>query len=378
MKANGIIRSILAAIIICTIPSTYILADNSDYYEKMLTFLDPDNPVRPVPIKNSDEDGGKEKIHLLGVKYGMSIADVLLMWGKPRALGGTTSLVTSLQYGEYLLTFHKDKLENIYQNNHYKKADVSTPSKTNTVTDSFASTYSENLYNMLNFKRRNTLLTTNSVISIEKLKKGEIGGIKLGQSMSEVITVRDKPSSLCYFSKDNAYLSGWGTFHEDSLTSFYISRRDISGAKFDNGLTTKDSISNFEKAFGTPLDSSKGYRHTLCYKFDDVYVYFYFSASKNSEEQTNTTLSSIRINYYGWDEVCNSIRTEFIKKVSETLEIKPDKIEGLSWSNLPTDTISEIEKILGKSLTEAQRKDITAINEEAEKKHHEALKEYRR
>jgi len=336
-------------------------AGASGYYQRAIGLLDPGNPMPPIP---ASAVGNGETNELCGIKNGMAMADVISAWGKPRALGINCGGRASLLFGQFQLSFSGDKLANISRNAQCKWKPQVGAVMTNSVPRSFALAYYEDLNSLFrtnNIDLASRALVTNSVISVAKLKDGEIGGLKLGMTMSEVIAVRGKPRYFCRFSADRAVLYGIGTFRGDCLWSFSVDVPEGSqGMSFNNGLALTNSISEYVKAFGSPLVMSRG---GMLYKFGKVYVGFSFYAYDDEPSSGNArehaVLSGISLHYRGVRDVCDEADDRFVVGVAGITGVERGKVQSLVGAEGAADLMSKLEKEMGRPLTDKQRKQVS-------------------
>lgn len=80
----------------------------SDYYQQAVSLLDPDNNPIPQTEASAPEYGIRQE--LCGVRAGMTMADVLSVWGRPRAWGISSAKGASLLFSHYYLTFKGERL----------------------------------------------------------------------------------------------------------------------------------------------------------------------------------------------------------------------------------------------------------------------------
>ena len=343
-------------------------ACTSGYFQQAMGLLDTGNPMPPISASAVGERGTNE---LCGIKTGMAMADVISAWGKPRALGINCAGRASLLFGQFGLSFDGDRLTKIWPNAQGKRKPHVGPVTTNFVPHSFALAYYENLNSLF---RTNSLdhalraLKTNSVISVAKLKDGEIGGLKLGMTMSEVVAVRGKPRYFCRFSADRAILYGIGTFRGDCLWSFSVDVPEGSqGMSFDNGLALTNSISEYVKAFGRPLWLS---RSGLLYKFCKGYVEFSFYVKDDEPSSGNArdhaVLNGISLHFRGVRDVCDEADARFVVGVAEITGIERGKVQSLIGAESAVDLMTKLENEMGKPLTEKQRKQVSLATEKKE------------
>jgi len=238
----------------CTPKQLTPVIDKDGYYSQVVELLDPNNPN---PLVNASE-GGKTQIHeLCGIKVGMSMADVISAWGKPRALGVCKANNASLLYGTFVLWFDHDKLKSISPSASLNWKQQTEKRSSAAVQPPFAQSYYEKLNSFFRTnqsKQVSQTIKTNSLISVAKLKAGESNGMRLGMTMSEVVALQGKPRYFCRFSTKRAILYGLGAFRGDSLWSFGVSLPDpCQGMTFDNGMPLSAPVDEYVKTFGPPL-----------------------------------------------------------------------------------------------------------------------------
>lgn len=206
------------------------------------------------------------------------------------------------------------------------------------------------------------MLATNAVISVAKLKAGELGGLKLGMTMSEAVAVRGKPTYFCRFTADRATLWGIGRFHGDRLWFFGV---DFPAGKqsivFDNGLASTNSMSEYVKAFGTPLRLSQ---YNMTYKFGRTYVRFSFRPYADDQDPVAdrgpVMITGISLHYRGAQEVYEEAHDRFVRAVSSLTGIDRAKVQSLMETAGATDGVPLLEKEMGKPLTDQQRQAFAA------------------
>jgi hypothetical protein len=364
----------------CTPDQVTPVIDKDGYYSQVVELLDPDNPNPPVTAN----DRNNTQIHdLCGVKVGMSMADVISVWGKPRALGVCKANNASLLYGPFVLWFDHDKLKSISPAASLKWKQQTEKRPLVAVQPAFAQAYYEKLNNFFITNRSvhaSEAIKTNSVISIAKLKEGGIEGMRLGMTMSEVVTLQGKPRYFCRFSTKRAILSGLGSFRGNSLCSFGVSIPDpCQGMTFDNGMSLNAPIDEYVKTFGTPL---RTYRFCckleLSYQFGKNYVTFDFYIEDGDTPGVAKQISSlngISLHYRGVLDAYAEADDQLISSVSVLTSLDRDKLHSLRTERDVIVISGMLEKEMGKRLTDLQRKKITTLLEKNKATHEKAYRE---
>jgi hypothetical protein len=372
MKYMTIIQAIFLTFFLGCAPSRVEpVIDKDGYYAQVLELLDPDNPNPPASTNDVSERGVKE---LCGVKADMTMADVVSAWGKPRALGICTADNADLLYGPFSLRFRDDKLKKItpaYRSTWKQQAGARS---TNLVERSFALAYREkfnSLFRTNDMAQATRMLKTNSVYSVAKIKAGEISGLRLGMTMSELISIRGKPKYFCRFSTKRATLYGIGLFRGDALWSFSVDVPNTSnGMTFDNGMPLNAPIAEYVKTFGPPLRAYLGMCETeeLCYKFGKAYVTFEFSVDSDRPVSDPTkdiaALNGISFHYRGAGDACEEANDRLIGTVVGVTGLDRAKLQSLRWNDDLDEVVKLLEKETRKTLTDTQRKKIVTLLEE--------------
>ena len=345
--------------------------DKDGYFAKVLELLDPSNPNPPASTNDVSERGVKE---LCGVKAGMSMADVVSAWGKPRALGICTADNADLLYGPFSLWFRDDKLKKITPAYRSTWKQQTGERSTNVVQRSVALAYRErfnSLFRTNDLAQASRMLTTNSVFSIAKLKTGEIGGLRLGMTMSELISIRGKPKCFCRFSTKRATLYGIGLFRGDALWSISVDVPDTGkGMMFDNGMPLNAPIAEYIKTFGTPLRRYRrmSFEENLCYKFGKAYITFEFPVDNDlpvsDPSKDKAVLRTISFHYRGVGDVCEEANDSLICALAKLTGIAQDKVRSLRSEGNHDEVVKLLEKETGKPLTDKQRQKVVTLLEE--------------
>ena len=148
---------------------------------------------------------------------------------------------------------------------------------------------------------------TNATIAFAKFRDGELGGIRLGMTMAEVVAAWGKPRSLCSHCRIGPrFWYGDGPFFGDLSLSFKGDRLVLIGicggtakhVTFDNGLSGHAGRSEYEKILGEPslrdtVDLGL-FNGEIAYRSGAVLATFTF---KRVSAATNTE-------HLGWAAVC--------------------------------------------------------------------------
>ena len=372
MKHVTIIQAIVLTLFFGCAPShVELVIDKDGYYAQVLELLDPDNPNPPATTNNVSERGVNE---LCGVKAGMTMADVVSAWGKPRALGICTADNANLLYGQFSLRFADDKLKSITPAYRSTWKQLTGERSTNLVERSFALAYREkfnSLFRTNDVTQATRMLNTNSVYSVAKLKTGEINGLRLGMTMSELISIRGKPKYFCRFSTKRTTLYGIGFFRGDTLWSISVDVPDTGkGTAFDNGMPLNAPIAEYEKTFGPPLRISHLENGTkiMCYKFGNTYVTFRFSVFADrpvSDPARDTAvLKGISFHYRQAEDVSEEANDRFISAVAKLTGLAQDKVRSIKSEGNHDEFVKLIETETGKPLSDWLRKKVITLLEE--------------
>jgi hypothetical protein len=362
----------LALLTGCAPDPVKIGTGTSGYYQQAIGLLDPGNPMPPIlasAVGNGDTN------ELCGVKTGMTMAGVVSAWGKPRALGITTIGSATLVYGQFYLRFDDGKLDSISPDSRSKWKIPSATGTAPRVPITIAEAYCQNLNDLFETNSEDRAvqsLVTNAVISIAKLKSGEIGGYRLGMTMSGLVALMGKPRYFCQFSTDRAtlyYSPGYG-FRGDSLSGFYVSvPRGNDGIRFDNGLSVTNTISGFVKTLGPPLRLVRNFSdYWLTYHFGDTYVSFLFQIAENIKDpdtaRESAALSDIALHVWGGSEICAEADERLADVVTGLTGIHRDKMYLVRMTKSVDSAVAKLENVMGNPLTAEQRRNVVVALEE--------------
>ena len=169
------------------------------------------------------------------------------------------------------------------------------------------------------------------------------------------------------------------TFRDNCLSDIFVQYCKIvdgkrKGLRFSNGLTGESLMVDYLKAFGSPSRTWQNECGSmfLSYEYGQNVLTFYFESvpwdlRDDEEAQQKAQLYEMWFHSYGFRETCGKAVDAYVDAVADLLGVSKKKIQSMRWANELPDIYANLEKALGKPLTEDERKKVATAFETEQK-----------